>query len=43
MPHDIATGLAPGFLRYLTKPINIDKFTDAIDSALARADGGKAS
>jgi hypothetical protein len=43
MPHDVEKRLAPDFLRYLTKPINIDGFTDAIDSALARADGGKAS
>jgi signal transduction histidine kinase/ActR/RegA family two-component response regulator len=35
MPGDIEKGLANGFYRYLTKPINIDEFTEAIDSTLA--------
>jgi signal transduction histidine kinase/ActR/RegA family two-component response regulator len=35
MPSDIERGLARGFYRYLTKPINIDEFTAAIDSTLA--------
>jgi signal transduction histidine kinase/ActR/RegA family two-component response regulator len=34
MPRDIKKGQDAGFFRYLTKPINIDEFTDAIDSAL---------
>jgi signal transduction histidine kinase/ActR/RegA family two-component response regulator len=35
MPRDIAKGLAAGFFRYLTKPLALDAFTEAIDSALA--------
>jgi signal transduction histidine kinase/AmiR/NasT family two-component response regulator len=35
MPRDIERGLASGFFRYLTKPINIDEFSAAIDSTLA--------
>ncbi|NHZ80533.1 response regulator [Massilia sp. CCM 8695] len=38
MPRDIERGLASGFFRYLTKPINIDEFNEAIDSTLAFAD-----
>ncbi len=38
MPRDVERGLANGFFRYLTKPINIDEFTEAIDSTLAVAD-----
>ncbi|QJE03301.1 response regulator [Massilia forsythiae] len=34
MPRDIERGLAAGFMRYLTKPIDIDKFNEAIDGAL---------
>ena len=37
MPRDVERGLASGFFRYLTKPINIDEFTEAIDSTLAVA------
>ncbi|MEX5745183.1 ATP-binding protein [Massilia sp. X63] len=36
MPRDIERGLAAGFTRYLTKPIDIDRFTEAINSTLAR-------
>jgi len=36
MPRDIERGLAAGFTRYLTKPIDIDKFTEAINSTLAQ-------
>ena len=36
MPHDIERGLAAGFARYLTKPIDIEKFNEAIDGVLAR-------
>jgi CheY-like chemotaxis protein len=36
MPHDIERGLAAGFARYLTKPIDIDKFNEAIDGVLAQ-------
>ncbi len=34
MPSDIAKGLAAGFFRYLTKPIKINEFMKALDSAL---------
>ncbi|WP_296942300.1 ATP-binding protein [uncultured Massilia sp.] len=36
MAHDVERGLAAGFARYLTKPIDIDKFNEAIDGVLAR-------
>jgi len=43
MPNDVKAGMDAGFFRYVTKPINIDEFTDAIDSALAfRAQGHQA-
>jgi signal transduction histidine kinase/AmiR/NasT family two-component response regulator len=35
MPRDIAKGLAQGFFRYVTKPIDIAALDEAIDSALA--------
>jgi PAS domain S-box-containing protein len=35
MPHDVKAGLAAGFFRYITKPIDIDELLDAINSALA--------
>jgi signal transduction histidine kinase/AmiR/NasT family two-component response regulator len=34
MPHDIDKGLQAGFLRYLTKPIKVIEFMDAVDVAL---------
>jgi PAS domain S-box-containing protein len=34
MPHDIQRGLAAGFFRYLTKPIKVNEFMDALDVAL---------
>ncbi len=37
MPHDIAKGLAAGFLRYLTKPIKVDEFMAVLDLALEAA------
>ncbi|MFC5480344.1 ATP-binding protein [Massilia suwonensis] len=45
MPRDIERGIAAGFTRYLTKPIDIDKFNEAIDLTLAqlRAQKGAAS
>ncbi|WP_288381872.1 ATP-binding protein [uncultured Massilia sp.] len=46
MPRDIERGRAAGFNRYLTKPIEIDKFTEAINSTLAQlrtAQGGGAA
>jgi signal transduction histidine kinase len=36
MARDIERGMAAGFNRYLTKPIEIEKFTEAIDSTLAQ-------
>lgn len=39
MPRDIERGLAAGFHRYLTKPIDIEKFTEAINSTLAEQPG----
>ena len=38
MPHDIKKGLEAGFLRYLTKPINVIEFMEALDMALEVAD-----
>ena len=38
MPRDVERGMEAGFYRYLTKPINIDEFNDAIDSTLAMLD-----
>jgi PAS domain S-box-containing protein len=34
MPHDIEKGLQAGFLRYLTKPIDVDEFARTLDMAL---------
>jgi len=34
MPHDIRKGLDAGFLRYLTKPINVNEFMSALDTVL---------
>jgi CheY-like chemotaxis protein len=34
MPRDVRKGLDAGFLRYLTKPINVAEFMDALDAAL---------
>jgi PAS domain S-box-containing protein len=41
MPRDIKNGLEAGFFRYLTKPIKVNEFMDALDAALAFA--GRAS
>jgi signal transduction histidine kinase/CheY-like chemotaxis protein len=38
MPGDVERGMEIGFFRYLTKPINIDEFTEAINSTLALID-----
>lgn len=37
MPRDIEKGEEAGFFRYLTKPINVAQFMDALDMALAFA------
>jgi len=34
MPRDIEKGLAAGFFSYLTKPIKVKEFTEAVDAAL---------
>jgi signal transduction histidine kinase/ActR/RegA family two-component response regulator len=36
MPRDIERGLSAGFARYLTKPIDIEQFNEAIDGLLAQ-------
>jgi PAS domain S-box-containing protein len=38
MPHDIKKGLEAGFYRYLTKPINVNEFMDALNVALEYAE-----
>ncbi|QYF95710.1 response regulator [Massilia sp. PAMC28688] len=43
MPREVERGLESGFARYLTKPINIDEFNDAIDSTLALVDQRRAA
>lgn len=34
MPHDVTAAMDAGFFRYITKPINVDELTAAINSAL---------
>ena len=34
MPRDIERGLAAGFFNYITKPIKVDQFTEALNAAL---------
>jgi signal transduction histidine kinase/ActR/RegA family two-component response regulator len=36
MPRDIERGMSAGFARYLTKPIDIEQFNEAIDGVLAQ-------
>jgi PAS domain S-box-containing protein len=38
MPRDIKTGLEAGFSRYITKPIKVNEFMDALDDALESAE-----
>ncbi|MDO9307675.1 MAG: response regulator, partial [Deltaproteobacteria bacterium] len=38
MPHDIRKGLEAGFLRYITKPIDVNEFMEALDMALEHAE-----
>jgi PAS domain S-box-containing protein len=40
MPGDINKGMEAGFFRYLTKPIRVDEFMDALDKALIASPGG---
>ena len=37
VPRDIEKGLEAGFFRYLTKPIRVREFMEALDVALERA------
>jgi CheY-like chemotaxis protein len=37
MPYDIDKGLKAGFFSYLTKPIKVKEFMDAVDAALVQA------
>jgi PAS domain S-box-containing protein len=41
MPRNIEKGLEAGFFNYLTKPIKVNEFTEALDKALEFADAGK--
>ena len=38
IPRDIENGLSAGFFRYLTKPVKVNEFMDALDVALKYAD-----
>jgi CheY-like chemotaxis protein len=38
MPHDIRKGLEAGFLRYITKPIDVNQFMEALEIALEYAE-----
>jgi CheY-like chemotaxis protein len=38
VPRDIERGMEAGFFRYLTKPIKVDEFMDALDVALKFAE-----
>ncbi len=38
MPLDVTKGLELGFFRYITKPINVQAFMDALDEALTEAE-----
>ncbi len=37
VPRDIARGLEAGFFNYLTKPIKVNQFMEALDVALAHS------
>ena len=43
MPRDIALGKKAGFVRYLTKPINIDAFMKFLDEGLIVESAPKAA
>jgi CheY-like chemotaxis protein len=38
MPRDIKKGMGAGFSRYITKPIKVDEFMDALEVALESAE-----
>jgi PAS domain S-box-containing protein len=42
MPRDIERGIEAGFFRYLTKPIKVSEFTEALNVALDFAEAGHA-
>jgi PAS domain S-box-containing protein len=39
MPFDIERGLSAGFFRYITKPVRVNEFMEALNEALAFAEG----
>jgi CheY-like chemotaxis protein len=41
IPRDIEQGLAAGFHRYLTKPIQVDQFMETLNEVMAFAENGK--
>jgi signal transduction histidine kinase/CheY-like chemotaxis protein len=43
LPREIKRGLQAGFFRYLTKPLDMNKFLGAIDSALSESDREEAT
>ncbi|PKO73266.1 MAG: hybrid sensor histidine kinase/response regulator, partial [Betaproteobacteria bacterium HGW-Betaproteobacteria-17] len=43
MPRDIQKGLEAGFFRYLTKPIKVNEFMNALNLALERAESDSAT
>jgi CheY-like chemotaxis protein len=43
MARDVMRGLAAGFFRYITKPVEVEMLNEAIDSALAAARGAQPS
>jgi CheY-like chemotaxis protein len=38
MPRDIKKGLQAGFFQYITKPIKVNEFMDAVDGAIEFAE-----
>ena len=40
MPRDVEKGLEAGFFRYLTKPIKVNEFMEALDDALKFSETG---
>ena len=40
MPRDVKKGLEAGFFRYLTKPIEVNEFMEALDMALEFTETG---
>jgi CheY-like chemotaxis protein len=43
MPLDVERGLKAGFFRYITKPIKVNEFMEALDVALADSETGSAN